>query len=98
MMCEEYGCLLDGLVECHLLTFDKGFVHAEEINFNYCQYHAYLNGFCSCCGDFWGGIESFEFENPSHLCENCLDQIKNESEESEYDTIELFDENWFEEF
>ena len=71
--CEHDGCFKDGSVECH--------VPAEqdiELIEHLCQGHAYEAGYCSLCGSFWGGIESFDFDNPSHLCEHCLEQVKDE--------------------
>lgn len=40
----------------------------------YCGDHAQKAGFCWGCGEFWGGIESFDFGMGarSGLCENCL--------------------------
>lgn len=40
-----------------------------------CAVHAGRAGYCRSCGDFWGGIESFEFLHPG-LCDNCDDQIR----------------------
>lgn len=77
--CEQEGCFDDGSVECR--THDSGYpVLPEMLNTieHFCPEHAYENGYCSLCGDFWGGIESFDFNNPSHLCEHCLEQVKDE--------------------
>jgi len=77
--CEQEGCFKDGSVECRIP--DTGYpVLPETLNHieHLCPDHAYENGYCSLCGDFWGGIESFDFNNPSHLCEHCLEQVKDE--------------------
>ncbi len=42
-----------------------------------CSEHAARNGYCRSCGDFWGGIESFEFIHRG-LCDHCHDQIKSD--------------------
>ena len=42
----------------------------EEPAHYYCTKHAWDNGFCWQCGQFWGGVEAFEF-SASHLCPNC---------------------------
>lgn len=49
-----------------------------------CGEHASRLGYCRSCGDFWGGIESFEFGHPG-LCDQCHDQIEADFAESEYE-------------
>lgn len=71
--CEHEGCFKDGSVVCHVPA-----EHDVELIEHLCQDHAYEAGYCSLCGIFWGGIESFDFNNPSHLCEYCLEQLKDE--------------------
>ena len=95
MLCEEYGCLMEGIVECYLppITMEDGHLSKDQPpTEHFCQYHAYKNGFCSLCGDFWGGIESFEFDNPQRLCENCLDQLKTELGEYDDDEEDMYGE------
>lgn len=85
--CEHEGCFKDGSVECH--------VPAEqdiELIEHLCQDHAYEVGYCTLCGSFWGGIESFDFNNPQMLCENCLDQLKTELGEYEAEEAEYYGE------
>jgi hypothetical protein len=41
----------------------------KEPDFYYCAHHAKHAGFCICCGEFWAGIESFDFE---HRCRNKI--------------------------
>ena len=31
--------------------------------------------YCVSCGEFWGGIESFDFIHPG-ICDHCHDQIR----------------------
>lgn len=74
--CEQEGCFDDGSVECRVP--DSGYpVPPETLNTieHFCPEHAYENSYCSLCGEFWGGIESFDFDNPSHLCEHCIQQV-----------------------
>ncbi len=61
--CEQACCEEPG-ISC-LLNDD------EETEFHFCAAHCYQNGFCFGCGNFWGGVEDFEFNNPAHLCSNC---------------------------
>lgn len=72
MPCEEPGCNNINVTRCRLHDYKT---NTDEWNY-YCFEHAYKNGFCWGCGEFWSGIENFDF-HPSHLCENCR--------ESEYD-------------
>lgn len=81
--CEHEGCLSSGEVVCHIPCIpDATGVEATE---HLCYDHAYEFGYCVCCGDFCGGIECYEINNPSHLCENCKDQIDSEQCDSEDD-------------
>lgn len=76
MKCEHKDCDSEDTIECRLYDYEKH----EDIIFHYCSKHAEANGFCCCCGDFWGGIESFEFWHPG-LCDNCYDDIQAEMDE-----------------
>lgn len=92
--CEHEGCLASGSVVCRvpdnpeLAASGKPIYDSMgiEVIENLCPDHAYEAGYCACCGDFWGGIESFDFDNPSMLCENCRDACDLENGE--------MDENW----
>lgn len=48
----------------------------------YCDQHAAAHGFCCGCGQFWAGVESFEFSRFhggfEGLCEDCSDELKDE--------------------
>lgn len=68
-VCEEKDCNKPANL-CRLFDYDK----KEEIEFWYCEEHAFKNGFCICCGEFWGGIEDFDFGNG--LCERCLEDVE----------------------
>lgn len=77
-------------VKCHEPTCDK---HADLYRYPelgdeestlavfYCPKHAEHHGFCSSCGEFLGGLESFEF-NGTREC--CYDEIE-EAAPSEFD-------------
>lgn len=87
--CQEEGCTESGL-ECWLPD-DEG-----QGSFVYCGTHAFPNGFCTACGQFWGGIESFEFLHPG-LCDNCHSEMENEMadeddpDDGDYDSGEYYD-------
>jgi len=40
-----------------------------------CDEHARDAGYCLGCMAFWGGVESFDFNNPSGLCDICRESI-----------------------
>lgn len=67
-ICEEEGCGKPGL-PCWLPDLDGTKVY-DAPDAYYCQAHIEATGFCSGCGHFWGGVESFDFD-PQHLCDNC---------------------------
>lgn len=42
-----------------------------------CHEHAHIMGYCRWCGQFWGGIESFDFGNG--LCDHCRDAAREDA-------------------
>lgn len=60
----------------------------DEPDYYYCSRHAHHNGFCWSCGQFWGGVESFDFGAgaDSGLCENCYSEY-DEDEEDDMDDM-----------
>lgn len=64
--CEWPGCWNRNVTPCHLTEWD-GKPQPTEY---YCSAHASDAGFCWGCGQFWAGIESFDFSR-SGLCDNC---------------------------
>lgn len=87
--CDEPGCELEGRA-CFLPTHDQPAGEDEHPDAYYCAEHAFANGFCRGCGDFWGGVESFEFANGGY-CDNCRSAIDAE-ERDEQDWFEVDDE------
>lgn len=84
--CQHKGCTKDSDVVCIVPEQDNTGIQVIE---HLCEEHAYESGYCVLCGEFWGGIETFDIDNPSHLCENCLEQIKDETGEN--DTNEYYE-------
>lgn len=81
-ICQQKGCWKHGdeITECFLPDYeidDEGFRVDEKPDEYYCTEHAARNGYCKSCGEFWGGIESFEFEHPG-WCDNCHDQMEHD--------------------
>lgn len=84
--CNQKGCEEEGTVDCYLPeSYDKP-------DYQYCVEHAPVNGFCYCCGQFWAGVERFDFATAlggiEGLCENCDVEVKeafdDEEEEDPY--------------
>lgn len=80
--CEHEGRRGDGL-PCFLPDDDRDL---DDPNGWYCPEHAQEHGFCWCCGDFWGGVESFDFG--SGLCEHCRDEVGDDEEDEDWDDDE----------
>ena len=84
--CEHPGCKQDG-IPCFLP--DYGESETLTADSHYCPEHAKQYGFCYGCGQFWGGVETFEFAHvyniPDGLCENCGDEVRREYEWDGYD-------------
>ncbi len=72
LRCMEEGCGNIGF-ECYLP--DDG----DEASYAYCAEHAFDNGFCKRCGQFWAGIESFDFGKG--YCDNCQYELDDETDD-----------------
>jgi hypothetical protein len=64
-------------IECHLPDWGP---NKPEVQY-YCGTHAQQQGFCSGCGEFWGGIDSFDFGDG--LCDNCKDEFEDYYDDEE---------------
>ncbi|GEM_PF-1874177 len=72
--CQYKGCTSEGIA-CFLPENYSG--QPDEF---YCGEHAHAVGYCRCCGQFWGGICSFDFRR-SGFCDHCHDQVMANSAE-----------------
>lgn len=71
--CGHKGCWRKG---------DECFLEQHESPDEYaCWDHAHDMGYCFMCGQFWGGVESFDFGGG--LCEHCKHEMNADSDESE---------------
>jgi hypothetical protein len=71
--CQHDGCRNEG-IPCYLTGDDDG-----DPSYLYCEEHAFENGFCWGCGQFYAGIEDFDFGNG--LCEHCREDEDDDCEE-----------------
>lgn len=74
---------------------EAGEAEKAEPDHYYCAKHAHKSGFCFGCGEFWGGVESFDFGAGarSGLCENCLSNGDFDDEEEEEDDGYYFEDD-----
>lgn len=84
--CEHEGCTQDA-GPCYLPNEDYTGFDRKPAEW-YCSEHAHEHGYCSACGEFWGGIESFDF-NPNGLCDHCQDEV-----DADFDGTFEDDEGW----
>jgi hypothetical protein len=94
--CQRCGAIKNGTVNCYL---------PEPARFQGTEYHwvertpderlccdcAPMLGYCRSCGEFWGGVESFEFLHPG-LCDHCYDEIRQDMYEFEPEDEYAWDE------
>jgi len=57
--------------------------YIEVLDGHYCAEHAYEEGFCWACGNFYGGAsERFDFQiGGQWLCDGCWSNFESESDE-----------------
>ena len=77
--CQHEGCNRQDTTRCHLHLYTGGTI----IEY-YCAEHCQQHGYCWLCGEFYGGIGSFEYSK-SGLCPDCRDQLASESGDGERD-------------
>lgn len=92
--CSHAGCYKHGedVIECYLPDYEvdeEGFRTNNEPDYYYCWEHADTHGFCKMCGEFWAGIESFEFIHPG-FCDNCDDEMERDFDRG-FDDEDYFD-------
>ena len=80
--CDFEGCTRDDAFACHLLNSGE---REQKPDGYYCPEHATLLGYCCSCGDFWGGIDSFE---QTGLCDHCRDEL--DEGEEDWDDEDLY--------
>lgn len=81
--CQERNCSMPGN-PCFLPDLD-GSGQDTDVSYWYCSTHARKNGFYPGCGQFWAGVESFDF-SPTGYCENCRTCFEDDDyEDDEYD-------------
>lgn len=86
--CNEEGCTREGDCPCWSPHTDRN----AEPDYEYCWEHARNAGFCPSCGNFWAGVESFDFHlNGTDVCENCYDEY-------DYDDAYDDDDNYGDEY
>lgn len=77
LLCEENGCWNRDTLPCRLSRFRDD--EKDLINY-FCTTHATKHGYCWSCGEFWAGVEAFDFDQMD-LCPNCKDEYMDEMDE-----------------
>lgn len=81
--CEHDGCDADA-IPCQL-DDDRC---AERVTEWLCPEHAAEAGYCASCGDFWGGIDTFEFRHPG-LCDHCWEALRADAGEGDPNDLDV---------
>lgn len=61
MKCQHENCCLEA----------EELFYPDGSSAYFCYEHLGAAGFCLGCGGFYGGVESFHFGDPAHLCDDC---------------------------
>ena len=88
--CNHEGCDSTDVTACFLPDNET-----DTPDEHYCATHAHEHGWCWGCGQFWGGVESFDFGsyygNVAGLCDNCSDAVKDDFDDFDDDDYEPID-------
>lgn len=85
--CQESICGAPAIA-CYLPDLDRGEARQATAYAYLCPDHAFKRGHCKGCGEFWGGVESFEFLNGGY-CDDCRREIDRAfAEERDWDDRE----------
>lgn len=92
IQCEHEGCKERvHLLQCHVNPFDLD----EDKNIDWlCYEHASDHGFCSSCGIFCAGIESFDFGRYAGYCDNCASYFQSVDDEMWTMAEDDYDDEW----
>ncbi len=95
--CYEPVCGREGIA-CFLPDNETQGTKYEKPDEYYCVFHAQTGGYCWCCGQFWAGVESFDF-GPG-ICENCREEFDEEFMHYDDEAVDDYDVGfngqWFE--
>ena len=70
--CQHKDCIKTNVIPCYLPSYQGPYDYIQADTW-LCPEHCQVEGFCWGCGQFWAGIESFDF-SPTGLCENCKEE------------------------
>jgi len=94
----EHQCEHEGCTSLH--TEEWQYPEYEDDDGNkitqtawFCTEHAADDGFCIHCGNFWAGVESFDFSPIKGVCENCRVEYE-EPDDDDYDDGWDFYDEW----
>lgn len=74
--CMEQGCWKEA-ISCRLIDYSAKRQSIKLLEW-FCVDHCHKNGYCYGCGEFWGGVERFEFSK-SRLCDACEGKMEEDS-------------------
>lgn len=84
-VCQRCG---ERAIECRLQSWNK---RPDEM---LCPQHARKAGYCPGCGQFWAGVDSFDFSR-SGLCEHCQVEVESDNYELEDGEFGEFEERGY---
>lgn len=90
--CQHKGCIKTNVIPCYLPSYQGpvDYLHADTW---LCPEHCQEEGFCCGCGQFWAGIESFDW-SATGLCDNCKEEDSAVSDEIADDVEWNFDDGF----
>lgn len=96
-ICEAKDCKEKADVRCHIVDYETE--PAKDFYYWYCHKHAKEYGYCYLCGEFFAGIEEFDFPkiygHIPGLCPVCSDMVKADAGEFDDEEQNYYDYEYF---
>ena len=91
--CMEPGCWDPGN-ECFYPPDESDGLYEMKADVFYCVEHSSKAGFCWSCGQFWAGVEAFDFSPIEGICPNCISEFEDEGSYWDDEDDEDWEDDW----
>jgi hypothetical protein len=81
LVCQEDGCTGEA---------DRYYYPDDDAFDVLCVEHAVQAGFCFMCGNFWAGVEAFDFSRIAGVCPNCIHEFDEPEDDDDFGSVHYY--------